>query len=144
MQSFNSYQTEHFPLKRWITHLVHSFHFFALEWLCSPLLGCVWLLAGDLCHILSSSLLSPLAFQPFQFIWNYEGLMQVNWLPEDKEFDIDLRNFAIKVDIRRGVVKRNGCLEHLISRYPEKEDLSEAIILLGENTLPSTFTSNAL
>ena len=70
--------------------------------------------------------------------------MQVNWLPEDKEFDIDLRNFAIKVDIRRGVVKRNCCLEHLISHYPEKEDLSEAIILLVENTLPSTFTSNAL
>lgn len=44
---------EHLPLKRWITHLVHSFHFSALEWLCSPLLGCVWLLAVDLCHILS-------------------------------------------------------------------------------------------
>lgn len=68
----------------------------------------------------------------------------MNWLPEDKEFDIDFRNFAIKVYIRRGVVKRNRFLEHLISRCPEKKDLSEAIILLGENTLPSTFTSNAL
>lgn len=68
----------------------------------------------------------------------------MNCLPEDKGFDIDLRNLAIKVDIRRGVVKRKGCLEHLISRYPEKEDLSEAITLLGENTLPCTLASDAL
>lgn len=123
--------TEGSFLKKIIINCPFSAYFISLVWvsLFNPVRICLtslsWFMSLSFAFSAQPSCLP--AFPIHLRIWRF----WCRWigLPKDKEFDTDCRNFPIKLYISRRVVKRNSCLKHLISHYPEREFLSETIIL---------------